>query len=88
MKITATHVIPDDASGEDLLYIRGAGISDPENDPSSVWDEENCQWTYVISVKASEDEKPYRDALAAHGLTVIGEDSVTGDWFLNQEGAL
>lgn len=86
--ITAHNVI-DEAGHYDRLYVVGADIADPENDPAAIVDDSTdpSSWAFVIEVAPSEDEQPYLDALEAHGLTVIGTDNA-GDWVLAQSAPL
>ncbi|MCK0441279.1 hypothetical protein MUG78_17915 [Gordonia alkaliphila] len=86
--ITAHNVI-DEAGHHDRLYVFGADIADPENDPSAIVDDSTDpgSWAFVIEVASSEDEQPYIAALEAHGLTVTGTDNA-GDWVCEQSAPL
>lgn len=73
----------------DYLYVFGAEIADPENDPSCMVDDSTdpSSWAYVIEVAPSEDQAPYLAALESHGLTVVGSND-SGDWIVEQVGEL
>lgn len=84
MTITAI-IQPNYAPGEDAIYIHGADIRDPHNHHAVTWFDsvDPPEPVFVLLVDSSEDEQPYRDALANLGLDVIGTDE-RGDWVLSQ----
>jgi hypothetical protein len=88
MTIT-THLVVNASEGFDHLYIFGADIADPYNDPNVTWDGslDPEQPAYVLVIESSEDAQPYLDALADHGLSVVGNDEL-GQWILEQSRAL
>lgn len=79
--MTTTAALQIGSTGTDLLCIHGAQIADPHNDPAVTWDDDQRP-VFVIEVDAADDEQPYRDALEAAGLTVIGHTG--SDWIVSQ----
>jgi len=89
MTITATVQPNVYEDGIDHIYIHGADIADPYNNPDVTEDQsvDPIEHVFVLAVPSSEDEQPYRAALEDVGLTVIGTDS-SGDWILSQSRPL
>lgn len=85
MPITAVIFDHSDALGRDLIYIHGAKITNPYDNPAVIWDESVTPPVpvFVIDIEPSEDSQPYIDILETYGLTIIG---VTDDmnWLLSQ----
>jgi hypothetical protein len=69
--VTPGHTDPD--WGLDCLYIHGAQIADPHNNPDVTWDwsTEPAEPVYVLRVEPAEDETPYVAALEALGVEVV-----------------
>lgn len=84
MTITISNRIGTD--GTDVLEIRGAEITDVNNNPNVSWDDGGAP-VYELAIPASEDEAPYKSALASVGLTVVGE-TPAGDWIAEQTAPL
>lgn len=68
-------------NGSDRLFIHGATIADPYNDPAVTWDAGRP--VFVIEVEAAEGDLPFLNALDEHGLTVVGTN-LSGDWIVEQ----